>query len=314
MEKQLIKAVWSSFRNNLSIGVFCAGAFVASAQNTPVNLAPNGDFEEHTSCPNSLAGIGLCDDWQPLVGSPDYYHICGSGWGSAPHNINGYQLPGSDSAYLGLASYTTIFPGGQEVAYAPLQEPLIQGVKYRVSFKVSYADSANYAICCIGAILSSTPPPQGPYSQNLSSVELILDENDFDMNTWFEYEGVYTAQGGEDKIYLGSFRPESEMNVMTVRPPGEPYDNAYFYIDDVSVVEDTVTGIGEVKRAEKLTGENGRVSVGNDSLLIELLDVSGRKLSEGLGSLDVSGLSGLYIIQVSENGVPVHTEKMVFLK
>lgn len=243
--KQLIKDEWLSFRTRILTGVFCVCAMSTGAQNTPVNLVPNGGFEIYDGCPTSLSQVWKCEGWNSQFGSADFYHGCGLGNVGAPENIFGYQVP-NDSGYIGLIGWTSSFPGGQEVAFSEIISPLQSGAKYRIRFKASYADSANYAICCIGAILSSTSPPMGPYTQNLSSVELILDENEFDTETWFQYEGVYTAQGGEDKIYVGTFRPEDDMNLSIVRPNGgSTYDKAYFYIDDISVIEDTVTGIEE---------------------------------------------------------------------
>jgi hypothetical protein len=195
--------------------------------------------------------------------------------------------------------------------------PLVAGTNYRVRFKASYADSANYAVCCVGVILSSSNPPQGPYFQNLSSVELVLEQSDFDTTTWFQYDGVYTAQGGEDKIYLGTFRPEADMNVVNVRPNGDPnYDIAYFYIDDVEVYEDTVTGIDETKEGlvNLVYEQQQRRLTVNGQLTLSVFDLSGRMIRTDMGRLDVSDLIGVYIIQVSENGVPVHVEQMVFIE
>lgn len=279
------------------------------------NLVPNGNFEQHNSCPNSAGDYIALEDWNLGLGSPDYFHKCGTGGGGVPNNVTGRQLT-IDSAYLGLASFTTFFQGGQEVAGVTLSAPLIQGEKYRVRLKASYADSANYAICCIGAILSSTPPPAGPYTQNLSSVELVLQENEFDTVTWFQLDEVYTAQGGEDKIYIGSFRPEADMNPILVRPNGSSnYNSAYFYIDDVEVYEDAVTGI------EKTESEAMTVSVypnpATSNLTIQsktplaqvwLMDAVGRVLryttlvrgTQDDHAVDISALpTGIYFLELT---------------
>lgn len=277
-----------------------------------VNLVPNGGFEERSGCPNGGGDLQFCNYWNDIIGSVDYYHICGSGDGGVYQNQAGSQTP-IDSAYIGFASYTTFFAGGQEVADNQLSQPLTQGVKYRVRFKASYADSANYAICCVGAILSTAPPPQGPYFQNLSNLELIIEESDFDTSTWFQYDGIYTAQGGEDKIYLGSFRPESEMNPIHVRPNGDPnYNVAYWYIDDVEVYEDDLVGIEEEKLQVKLKSElvSEQLEITTDKpVQLQLMDISGRmvlseQLNSGRSSISVSSIpNGMYAaVFISENG------------
>lgn len=298
------------------LGVFCATSISVGAQNTPVNLVPNGGFEERTGCPNGPADLSLCQDWNFQSGTVDYFHQCGTEEGGLPLNYMGFQESEEDSSYIGLSGFNSVFSGGQEITFCNLLQPLDQGEKYRIRFKASYADSANYAICCVGVILSTSAPTSPPFAQNLSSVELVLDENDFNTTAWFQYDGVYTAQGGEDKIYLGTFRPESEMNPVLVRPNGSSnYNSAYFYIDDVEVYEDTVTGINETDDEHvSLVYDQGqgKLSVnGSQAWQITVLDLSGRVVRTGTGHVDVSGLSGVYVVQVHDGGVPVHTEKMV---
>lgn len=314
MVKVLVKVDSWSWKSNLIViftSVLWSGL---SAQNAPTNLVPNGDFEVRSGCPNGQGDIGFCLDWENQFGSCDYFHICADGTAGGTVNIFGRQPPFSDSAYVGLLTYYTGFSGGQEILKAQLTSSLQAGVKYRVSFSISVADSINYATCCVGAILSDQPPPSPPFATNLSDVELIIDPNTVNLNQWYHFESVYTAEGGEDAIYLGSFRPDSESNptYMGENTPGN--DIAYMFIDGVSVVEDDLVGLKELEREVKLTFENGRLSVGNEPLLIEVLDLSGRKTFEGIGGLDVSGLSGLYIIQVSDIGTPVHIEKRVFVR
>jgi hypothetical protein len=277
-----------------------------------VNLVPNGDFEIRENCPIYGSSLHECPDWDDIYGSVDHFHLCGTSGGNAYGNEFGGQTP-LDSGYIGFGSYTTFFAGGQEVANAILTQPLVQGVKYRVRFKASYADSANYAICCVGIILSDSPPPQGPYFQNLNTVELVLEESDFDTTTWFQYDGVYTAQGGEDKIYVGSFRPEADMNPIHVRPNGDPnYNIAYWYIDDVEVYEDDLVGIEQeilqVKLNSELVSEQLEITT-DKPVHLYLMDISGRmvlseQLNLGRSSISVSSTpNGMYVaVFTSENG------------
>lgn len=110
--KQLTKDEWLSLKNRILIGMFCVFATVTRAQNTPVNLVSNGGFEQRSGCPNGPADLQLCDYWDNWIGSPDYFHTCGTGLGAVPVNGFGSQFP-LDSAYIGLSSYTASFAGGQ---------------------------------------------------------------------------------------------------------------------------------------------------------------------------------------------------------
>lgn len=292
--------------------LICLFLLVANAL-AQVNLVPNGNFEEHDGCPNGPADFQLCEDWDNLYGSPDYYHLCGTGSGGVPSNHVGNQHPFSDSAYIGVASYTTFFSGGQEIAQSQLIQPLTAGTKYRVKFRASYPDHLNFSVCCIGAVLSAGPPPQGPYIQNWSSVEMVIPEVEFDTLGWFQLDQIYTAIGGETHIYLGTFRPEAQLNPVAVFPGGDPnYNSAGFYIDDVEVYEDDLVGTEEEKLQFKLISElvTEQLEITIDKpVQLNMLDISGRmvlseQLNSGHSSVNVSSIpNGMYVaVFTSENG------------
>ena len=139
------------------------------------------------------------------------------------------------------------------------------------------------------------------------------------MQTWFQLDQVYTAVGGEDKIYIGTFRPESELNPINVRPDGSPsYNSAYFYIDDVEVYEDTVTGVEETEFENVqlwYDQPQGRISLSSSKpVQINVYDLSGRGVRTGSDNIDVDGLSGIFLVEVIDLGIPVHVEKMVFVQ
>jgi hypothetical protein len=189
-----------------------------------------------------------------------------------------------------------------------LVQPLQNGIKYRIRLKASYADSANYATCCIGIVLSNTPPAPPPFTSNISDVELVISESDHDTEEWFQLDATYTAQGGEDKIYIGSFRPDSESNPVLVRPNGsENFNSAYFYIDDVEVyVDDTVTS-----RAEETPHANVRIwfdAVSRTVVVkgaaanatVQVHDAMGRLVAAGSGNMDLNGIQGFYFVTVRD--------------
>lgn len=282
-----------------------------------VNLVPNGNFEtlDQYGCPNSAGDFIALEDWNLGIGSPDYFHMCGTNGGAVPQNAFGSQ-PSLDSAYIGIASYTTFFSGGQEAAGVQLISPLQAGVKYRVKLKASYADSANFAVCCVGVRLTQytpVPTPWPPYSQNISSVELVIPEADFDTTTWFQLDDVYTASGGENTIFVGTFRPDSDLNPVVVRPNGDPNWNvAYFYIDNVEVYEDDLVGVEEEELEIKLTFEliSEQLEITSDKpVQLHLMDISGRmvlseQLNSGRSTISVSSIpNGMYVaVFTSESG------------
>lgn len=76
--KQLIKDEWLSFKSKILIGVFSVSTMSTGAQNTPVNLVPNGSFEGRNDCPIYGSSLHECLEWDDIYGSVDHFHTCGS--------------------------------------------------------------------------------------------------------------------------------------------------------------------------------------------------------------------------------------------
>ncbi|MFT4680532.1 MAG: hypothetical protein ACI9YU_000360 [Flavobacteriales bacterium] len=156
-----------------------------------------------------------------------------------------------------------------------------------------------------------------PVTTNLSDVELVIDTNIIDTDTWYEMDEVYSAQGGETKMYIGNFRPDDESQAIYLG--GQSSKIAYMFIDNVSVNLDTTTAmVGELGSPtaglkvfpnpanSTLTIETNEKSDG----MIRLVDAGGRTvlssaMTESRMVLDVSGLAtGLYTaVLLAKNGV-----------
>jgi hypothetical protein len=279
------------------------------------NLVQNGGFGAHISCPNNLGQLGKCAYWSALYGSPDYFHACGLPEVSVPANLFGVQNEALlDSGYVGVSTYTTLFVGGQESVKVDLNQTLVAGSKYRIRFKVSLADSVNYASCCIGAILDNSPPPAPPYTSNLSDAELVLDASSIDDEQWYQMDQVYTAEGGEDKLFLGNFRPDSESGGFYRGEITPGSATAYFYIDDVEVYEDETVSIDETEFTFSIYPNPATTNLTIESRAplaqVWVRDLAGRVVlsyperSRRVGNIDVSSLhSGIYLVEVlTQNG------------
>jgi hypothetical protein len=153
-------ANWSSF-SKIFFSIVCMGCAVLPAHaQQGENLVLNGSFEEMTTCQFGL-NFGVCNEWEIQYGSPDYFHRCSSSIFDVPVNFGGFQETEGD-AYIGIATYTSAFAGGQESVRVHFYDPLQSGIKYRVRFKASMADSVMYSSCCVGLIISSAAPPPSP--------------------------------------------------------------------------------------------------------------------------------------------------------
>jgi OOP family OmpA-OmpF porin len=221
------------------------------------NLVPNPSFEDTITCPWTDDKINYATGWfKPSVSSSDLLHTCSS---TVPSNFFGYQNANTGNAYAGLYSYHTV--GGVDSNYREyisikLMDSLMQGEKYDVDFYISRSDSSNYA-----TILGIYFSPDSIYSSSSNNLNFIpqLEETSaiIDKNQWVKLSYQYTANGGEKYINIGNFRQKNLSDTINTADGGDTnnpdYYAAYYFIDDVSVVKDTTTGVNDFYTHEKVT-------------------------------------------------------------
>lgn len=225
MESTLLKRYFLAI--SLIIG-FCVG----HAQ----NLVPNYSFENISSCPEFFGqgGPTLAPPWTvPTQGSADVFNeCCTTGQVDVPNNFFGSQPALTGVGYAGFYTRLNAFLY-REYIQAPLDEPLVAGTWYAVSFYVSPADNG-CAIEHIGAYLSVDAPGNGGFAPFDLTPQVVSTEgfiNDFD--GWTLVSGCFLAEGGEAHITLGNFESDAD-NPME---PGCNQVYSYYYIDDVTVIE-----------------------------------------------------------------------------
>jgi len=210
----------------------------------------NGDFELYDTCPLTFSTPGdvvinyTVQNWEtPTHATSDYYNTCATGNVGIPSNLVGYQLPNSGNAYTGLYTYS-IFNGPSlwsEYIQGKINPPLNANKTYLVSFYVSKSGYI-FAASMLGAYLSvnqiSRPDPL-PFEGY--SPQVLNPPGNFitDTTGWVQIQGNYTATGGEKYITIGWWGGNittDSMNTSTI-PAVDPV--AYYYVDDVSIIEDT---------------------------------------------------------------------------
>jgi hypothetical protein len=70
-----------------------------------------------------------------------------------------------------------------------------------------------------------------------ASIQSPIDEVITDSVGWTCIKGIYTAQGDELLMTIGSFLPWDSMEYIALNPPPFDYGYAYYFFDDFSVVE-----------------------------------------------------------------------------
>jgi hypothetical protein len=211
------------------------------------NLVPNSGFEDFICKPWFISSIELCNNWSnPTPQTPDYFNnFCGEfkTAGFPDKNWWGPQLPKSGNAYAGIIAYR---PNKDEPSKSiseylqvKLNEPLKAGKQYSVSIHISLAECSSFGLKRLSACFANRPiNSKSPEQLNL------YPQADFDVvndtATWILLEKVFTATGGEQFMVVGLFDVRNKIKTEKVHPSKEisgPRNEAYYFIDDVSVIE-----------------------------------------------------------------------------
>jgi len=204
------------------------------------NLAPNPDFEIR----DSSKKYNKVRDWAKVNKTknyPAYYTI---------ESPSTYTLFGKTHAYSGTGCWGLFLQPGYQMIEAKLLEPLKKDSVYEVSLYVSLGEQfCFFAIYGFPVFFSDSNLTRQSYKQ-LTPI-FLLDEYNLPLykkDTWQKTIGYYKAKGGEQYIHLGAYSENEIIKIgnlfrlpltktqrkhYKVRP--SQYDNAYYYIDDISV-------------------------------------------------------------------------------
>lgn len=222
----------------------------------PINLVLNNSFESIDSCYGSFNNLSVARPWFGArcgyssvfpfdyicdSGSSDCHNICTG----VPPNFNlfpelGYQMPRSGNSMAGAGIVFIPNNEGREYLETTLLNNMVKGRKYCGSFFVNSADNFATQVSGIGAYFSmDTLIQQGFFNMfNVpASIQSPIDEVITDSVGWTCIKGIYTAQGDELMMTVGSFLPWDSMQYIALNPPPFDYGYAYYFFDDFSVVE-----------------------------------------------------------------------------
>ncbi len=228
------------------------------------NLVLNPSFEDTISCIIWQGGYPQlpCFNWfWANSGSSDYFsQIYNCNTSTSPDTTIGFQIARTGISYVGIGVYLApyfSFPETREYIEGGFVDTLTHGHSYCVSFYVSAANKFKYVIDAIGAYISTdsvynytsdtvlsnyTPQINNPAGNVLN-----------DTMNWTLISGIYNAQGGEKYITIGNFKNNSNLTLDSLNNNAPPqFGGAYYFIDDVSVVDCTV-GLEEINYNNKIS-------------------------------------------------------------
>jgi hypothetical protein len=313
---------------SLFIILFCAFAFFSKAQ----NLVLNYSFEDtipSTANPNCGGPEAAYPWFTPSLGSSDYwsmYYYCSGSWG-----LFGHQIPKTGFAYCGFSTYDkSPLPNYREYIEGIFIDTMLANHDYCISFYVSLANISKLVTDRIGAYISVDSLYDHSTNQPLSVIPQIANPIGnliADTLNWVLISGNYTAQGGERYITIGNFYSDIATTVDSVQ--GGIYKMAYYYVDDVSVIDCTV-GIEDIKNnkidftlfpipATQFITLNINSPL-NNKIDLTISDIYGKKSytdnfnttkNSFMQKINISNLSeGMYFVKIN-NGKEISVKKFI---
>jgi hypothetical protein len=205
------RRLWVRIAQALGCLLFIANPLVAQ------NLVPNPSFEDVDECPYEPPLLGFMPNARPLhwftsTDSPDYFNACIDSVTSVPSNYVVYQHALNGEAYVGMYTYSTLFPETREVVSAPLLAPLEVGQTYFASLyaNAGFGGTIHWptrATNNIGVLFTTEPyvwqDPMPPFGirdfAHVRSAEVISDTVG-----WTLVSGSFVADSAYRYIVLGN--------------------------------------------------------------------------------------------------------------
>jgi hypothetical protein len=302
------------------------------------NLISNGSFEISTNVDcyggfynGTFPNAHTLVDWYQY-NSPDYFNsVCGAGGYSVPNGYFGYSNAKNGNAYVGISLYQGVNSEYKEYFYQQLQTVLVAGKVYCLSFYITRADRKEYAVKQIGAYFSNSLPTLISFSY-INAVPQVENQGGIisDTTQWTLIQGCFTANGGEEYITIGNFNSNvntDTLNTGTNNPIiGDP-QYSYYYIDDISLIDQTTVGINELEEENSFeiypNPSNGRFEITcsvRGNYIIEITNAIGQiiktlKVQQSKTDIDLSNeLAGLYFCNLTQNGKTLKQSKIVVIK
>jgi outer membrane protein OmpA-like peptidoglycan-associated protein len=195
------------------------------------NLVPNPSFEQITDCDLYFDQIEKVKFWKGYHFTPDVFNSCSeSSFLRTPSNTFDVQAPATGKGYVGILTYHWEFDN--ELIGTKLLRTVEAGKKYEIKLKVSRAAAhARYATNNLGIQFSNEPEKAYESRKYHWLVTEVIEESDI----WYEVKAIISPEQSFAYIVIGNFFPSKETTIQKME--GGNFDAAYYFIDDVSVVQ-----------------------------------------------------------------------------
>lgn len=213
------------------------------------NLVINPGFEYYHCKEWNISSLETCDDWiAPSLQTPDYFNnACAEYKTVTIPDLHwwGRQFPRTGNAYIGIIAYRPNDGNPEtiicEYVEGKLLRPLKQGARYTVKLNISLAECSRMSLNKLGIYFSKNViKEKNQYPLKLHPQVTLLSDIADTVN-WITLSETYTAKGDEEYFVIGCFDNGRKIKFNKVSPSKEiqgPRKEAYYFIDDVSVVEE----------------------------------------------------------------------------
>lgn len=217
------------------------------------NLVPNPSFEEVDDKIKGPGMIELAYPWRSVTADPvDLYSASAKDKDMrVPENKYGKEPARTGENYAGVSflGYRGRMP--RHYLGVQLRKPLEEGKEYCMKMHVSMADMSKYAVNNIAMLVTEDTIDEASstvleYDAPVRSITKELHDQQY---LWTDICRIYIAKGGEQQIVIGNFDKEENTLNDKVRLSrdfsGRQEMNAYYYVDDISVVPMDVLNEGD---------------------------------------------------------------------
>ena len=158
----------------------------------------------------------------------------------------GTQYPKTGETYIGIEVFGANDHEYREYIETPLLNPLKAGHKYCFSMFTSLAKNCKFASDGLDIFVSSInlkTDDRNLFRFNVTPTLSKLGGINIETNNWLLVCGSFIAKGGEQYLYIGNFKNDKNTTLRIVKKAKKDYEldenyrYAYYYIDDVSLVE-----------------------------------------------------------------------------
>ncbi|HAS44437.1 MAG TPA: hypothetical protein DCS93_28420 [Microscillaceae bacterium] len=216
------------------------------------NLVPNPSFEVYHSLPKEIGSIHYrsLPYWtaNPKQCTPDYFHAKGGKGFRVPKNLCGVMPAKSGQAYAGLlvrAGENKVDKRDiyyREHLMVKLKRPLREKYRYVVSLYVALASYSNYASAQLGIYFQRFPEEIAWDKKYLPRITTPEGKFYDQPNQWVLIQDTIVALGGEAYLMIGDFNDYKTRQLKKITQSTQHHDRfnyqrAYYYIDEVSVIE-----------------------------------------------------------------------------